>query len=617
MKQVTTLRSGDNRRGRQNRLASSLMLSICIGFASTAQALFHEKVFNDVGNWADQAVKDVKKDGESAATTVQETAQNTVATVTKSGENLVGTIVETGDTSINAVAKFSDSAIEAASHHAQDGYNDASKLAQDTLNTVQEGVEEAALAVYGPVAEAYLQQVRGPLDGFGGAWAKLLAEKPTEFNELKVAIQNGDSSAIGAALPKVFRTIGRYAGFDAIIKDFEDKNAGSLLLIVSGGGGVGVSGNIDFGIAIDIDAVPLLINGQIEQLNGPIASLFTAAGVQIGPAAGGGVDFVVGYHTANPNGVFGPGLDISLEIKAGAGGGFGIGFDLSQAPPQIVTASVSVGAGLEVQASAGPSYAFVLGQLCSNWTFREFSAQCPKSTTIANWSWENLPGKAKDIGVGSDGSTWVINTNAGTGGYGIARWNGSKWTGIGGAAIRLAVDPQGNPWVVNSSDKIYHWTGSRWDAISGAAKDIGVGADGSVWVIGTNAVEGGYGIHHWQDGKWSSIPGGAVRIAVDKNGKPWVVNASGTIHRWTGNGWNQLPGGAKDIGVGANGTVWVTSNTINSDGNRNLYWWDGSGAWQKAPGSAVNVAVGPSGKPWVIRNGGAINVSKQPPSGGI
>ena len=600
MKQVITLRSGDNHRGRRNRLVPRLVLSTCIGFVSTAQA---GNVFNAVGDWTKQAVKDV---GEAAGATYNE------------AKNAVGTIVETGNPSVNAVTDFSDEAFNEAAQRTLDGYNEASKLAQDTLNVSEERVEELALFHYAATASDYLAQINGPLENFGGVWTKLLAEKPTEFNELKVAIQNRDGSAIGIALLKVFQTIGSYTGFDAIIKNFEDKNAGSLILIVSSGGGLDASGNIDTGIAIDIDAVPLLINGQIEEFKGPIASLFTTAGilVQIDPTVGGNVNFVVGYDTADLNGVHGPGMDIGVQDLFGDDVSF-VSYDFSQAPPQVVSVGMGVGVGAVVQRPASPSYAFVLGQLCSNLTFHQFVDPCPKSTEIANWSWENIPGKAKDIGVGAEGSVWVINTIAANGGYGINRWTDNKWTSIPGAAVRLAVDPQGNPWIVKSSDTIHHWTGSSWNELPGAAKDIGVGSDGSVWVIGTNIVEGGYGVHQWKDNKWNTIVGGAVRIAVDQAGNPWVVNSSGTIHRWTGNRWKQLPGAAKDIGVGANGTVWITNDVTESNGNRNLYWWDGSGAWQKAPGSAVNVAVDPSGKPWIVRKDGAINVSKQPPSGGI
>ena len=54
-------------------------------------------------------------------------------------------------------------------------------------------------------------------------------------------------------------------------------------------------------------------------------------------------------------------------------------------------------------------------------------------------SWQMLPGLAKDIGVGADGSVWVIGTDSTGGGYGIHRWNGNNWTKIDGGAEQISV----------------------------------------------------------------------------------------------------------------------------------------------------------------------------------
>ena len=70
-------------------------------------------------------------------------------------------------------------------------------------------------------------------------------------------------------------------------------------------------------------------------------------------------------------------------------------------------------------------------------------------------SWQTMPGRARDIGIGGDGSVWVIGSNPARGGYGIYRWTGSYWRQIDGAALRISVDPSGGPWVVNSSGNIY------------------------------------------------------------------------------------------------------------------------------------------------------------------
>jgi hypothetical protein len=140
------------------------------------------------------------------------------------------------------------------------------------------------------------------------------------------------------------------------------------------------------------------------------------------------------------------------------------------------------------------------------------------------------PGLGVDVGVGADGSVWVVGTNPVPGGYGIYRWTGSTWATVPGGAVRIAVDPSGNSWVVNSAGNIFHWAGNNWSLYPGLARDVGVGADGSVWVVGTNPVPGGYGVWRLTLLGWSSVPGGGVAISVGPSGNPWIVDSAGKIY---------------------------------------------------------------------------------------
>jgi surface antigen len=250
---------------------------------------------------------------------------------------------------------------------------------------------------------------------------------------------------------------------------------------------------------------------------------------------------------------------------------------------------------------------------CTNVRSTPFGTSINGRSDISFWEkvnnatgimWQQLSGSAKDIGIGANGTVWVIGTNPVSGGYGIYKWNGSGWQGIDGGALRIAVDPSGNPWVVNSSGNIFRRTPNGWQMLSGLAKDIGIGADGTVWIIGANPVSGGYGIYKWNGSGWQGIDGGALRIAVDKSGTPWVVNSSGNIFRRTPNGWQMLSGLAKDIGIGADGTVWVIG-TIPVAGGYGIYKWNGNG-WQGFSGGAENISVDSSGNPWVVNNVGSI-----------
>jgi len=54
-------------------------------------------------------------------------------------------------------------------------------------------------------------------------------------------------------------------------------------------------------------------------------------------------------------------------------------------------------------------------------------------------SWQRMPGLAKDIGCGADGSVWVIGTDGTGGGYGIYHWNGANWTRVDGGAVGISV----------------------------------------------------------------------------------------------------------------------------------------------------------------------------------
>ena len=77
---------------------------------------------------------------------------------------------------------------------------------------------------------------------------------------------------------------------------------------------------------------------------------------------------------------------------------------------------------------------------------------------IYNWvgnDWVVHSGAATDIGVGADGSVWIVGTNPVAGGYGIYTWTGPGLVPVPGGAVVISVGPSGNPWVVNSAGQIY------------------------------------------------------------------------------------------------------------------------------------------------------------------
>jgi hypothetical protein len=203
-------------------------------------------------------------------------------------------------------------------------------------------------------------------------------------------------------------------------------------------------------------------------------------------------------------------------------------------------------------------------------------------------SWQQLPGAGQDIGVGADGSVWVIGTNSAPGGFGIWRWTGSNWVQVDGGAVRVSVDGRGEPWVVNSEGRIFHRRANAWRELPGRAIDIGAGANGEVWVVGTDSAAGGSSIFRWNGSQWDKVDGAAVRIAVGPDGNPWVVNSEGRIYRRQASGWTELPGRAKDIAVSSNGTAWVIG-TDAVPGGSSVFYWNGS-TWVRIDGGAVGIA---------------------------
>jgi hypothetical protein len=178
--------------------------------------------------------------------------------------------------------------------------------------------------------------------------------------------------------------------------------------------------------------------------------------------------------------------------------------------------------------------------------------------------WQQLPGAGTDIGVGADGSVWVLGVTPRNGGFPIFKFNGTGWDAdaAGGGAVRIAVSPSGVPWIVSSTNNIYRRTtntpfSGTWQALPGNMVDIGVGpgstgADGSIWSVNgtgntvyvwdeqTGSGSGGSGIpstQAWRVGgdNRGIIPGfnagslPAKAISVGAFGKPWIVGTGGGI----------------------------------------------------------------------------------------
>ena len=69
--------------------------------------------------------------------------------------------------------------------------------------------------------------------------------------------------------------------------------------------------------------------------------------------------------------------------------------------------------------------------------------------------WIQRCGEVRDIGIGGDGSVWIVGTSEDDGGHHIYRWNGTAWIRVPGSSRQISVGPDGYPWAANSGGDIY------------------------------------------------------------------------------------------------------------------------------------------------------------------
>ena len=215
--------------------------------------------------------------------------------------------------------------------------------------------------------------------------------------------------------------------------------------------------------------------------------------------------------------------------------------------------------------------------------------------------WELLPGRAQDIGVGADGSVWIVGSGSDDGD--VFRWNGTNWTPIGGSGVLIAVGANGDPWVVNSNSDLFHRVNNQWVLItvSGGVTGIGVSPDGSVLATG-----GTFDYWTYYDRPlYRYVPGGdfvplsGLGVVIEPDGSGWwVLDNSGHISRWVdGDGYRRIEGHARDISRSANGEVWIIGDT------GRIFRWNGLQFDLATTGQASKISVGPDGHPWVVSGG--------------
>jgi hypothetical protein len=178
------------------------------------------------------------------------------------------------------------------------------------------------------------------------------------------------------------------------------------------------------------------------------------------------------------------------------------------------------------------------------------------TSSATTGTWNQVFGQAKDIGIGFDGSVWIVANVLGDGE--VMKWNGASWDGTNGFATNVAVSPLGVPWVINSAGDVYRRNtsspvGGTWELLPPISnvlpQDIGFGDGNYPWVTDTKSI--GYfwmnfnfvwneqfsfrdapAKKEWHLTNSSGLPqaqSGPTEIAVGPHGKPYVVLPDGTI----------------------------------------------------------------------------------------
>lgn len=227
--------------------------------------------------------------------------------------------------------------------------------------------------------------------------------------------------------------------------------------------------------------------------------------------------------------------------------------------------------------------------------------------------WELLPGRAKDIAVGGDGSVWIVGN--GFGNRDVFRWNGSTWIEVGGSGVLIAAGPQGDPWLVNDDSDLFHRVNNQWVLITqtGSVSGVGVGADGTVLVTGGHScycgpVSNQKLYRYTPAAGFVLLPGNGEAAVIEPDGAGWwALNSNGEIFRWLGGPeYVRVEGHARDISRSVNGEIWIIGGGAFEAGDDRIFRWNGAQFELATTGQARYISVAPDGTPWVVNDGGRI-----------
>ena len=218
-------------------------------------------------------------------------------------------------------------------------------------------------------------------------------------------------------------------------------------------------------------------------------------------------------------------------------------------------------------------------------------------------AWLPAEGVGVDVGIGDDGTVWVVAPQ-----YGAARWTGAGWTAPDTdqpALVRVDVGPDGQPWAVDVTGRLWTAADSGWLSVAEGVEDVAVAPDGRVWAVVVDRV-GTSGVVQWWDDGWHDGDGSpkAWRLSAGPDGVVWVVTAEGAIAVRSGDEWHDVEGAAWDIGVGGDGSTWAIGR-LPAPGGYGVFRRRRD-QWIAVDAGGVSIAVGPVGLPWITDSWGMV-----------
>jgi tectonin-like protein len=212
----------------------------------------------------------------------------------------------------------------------------------------------------------------------------------------------------------------------------------------------------------------------------------------------------------------------------------------------------------------------------------------------------NIVGKASEIGIGSDGSVFIIEHNS----LNIFRYSEEqdKFFKFPGELKRISVTPDGNPWGINPFGDVVRYKDNHWEKVKGIEKasDIDISHQGDIFA--TSLESKVYRFSKSKDifERYRSVTG--RQIAVTPDGLPWTVSKDGRITRCSAKECKRVSSFAKDIAIGPAGNVFIASmeNTL-----QQFNFQDDR--FNRVKGiEAIRLDIGPNDQPWVVNSNGSI-----------